>query len=557
MERIHALNVSIVDGYVDEPAHFGVPPYISTYPRYVAGALVDAGVSQNSIHYHTIDSLRKDHWRRNDVEQSDLLIYVGGITVPGKYVGGIPAEPEEVKKLAWSHNGISILGGPVKFGVGLRNEGASNMRRTNLDYTFVAKGDIEAAVYDLVSNNLEGFSDRMRDNNEIDRWASMGSFIVNQHPNHPEYLICEIETSRGCPYRCSFCTEPLYGSKPSFRSVKSILNEISKLYENNVRSFRLGRQADILAYGGDGKCPNPSALYELYSGIRKIAPSIETLHLDNMNPITIAKWPSESIECLDVISKFNTPGDTAAFGLESADPIVYRENNLNVTAEECFTAIEAVNRTSGWRPDDNSLPKLLPGINLLHGLKGESKSTYELNKEFLNKVLSSGFLVRRVNIRQVMAFPGTPMSKTGSSIAINHKKLFKKYKNEVRRDFDNIMLEKVAPIGTILPRVHLEYQHNNYTFGRQLGTYPLLVAIPVKIPIGTVIDAIIVDHGPRSVTAVSLHLNLNKASFSELLALPGIGKKRASTLMLNRPYQSIDTASNLVEIDLSKFATVS
>ena len=28
------LEVTIVDGYVDEPAHFGVPPYVSTYPRF-------------------------------------------------------------------------------------------------------------------------------------------------------------------------------------------------------------------------------------------------------------------------------------------------------------------------------------------------------------------------------------------------------------------------------------------------------------------------------------------------------------------------------------------
>jgi radical SAM superfamily enzyme with C-terminal helix-hairpin-helix motif len=41
--------VTIVDGYVDEPAHFGVPPYVSTYPRYVAGALVDAGVPSEAI----------------------------------------------------------------------------------------------------------------------------------------------------------------------------------------------------------------------------------------------------------------------------------------------------------------------------------------------------------------------------------------------------------------------------------------------------------------------------------------------------------------------------
>ncbi len=49
------LDVTIVDGYVDEPAHFGVPPYISTYPRYTAGALVDAGVPREQITYHTTD----------------------------------------------------------------------------------------------------------------------------------------------------------------------------------------------------------------------------------------------------------------------------------------------------------------------------------------------------------------------------------------------------------------------------------------------------------------------------------------------------------------------
>ena len=53
------VDVTLVDGYVDEPAHFGVPPYVSTYPRYTAGALVDAGVPEERITYHTIDELRE------------------------------------------------------------------------------------------------------------------------------------------------------------------------------------------------------------------------------------------------------------------------------------------------------------------------------------------------------------------------------------------------------------------------------------------------------------------------------------------------------------------
>ncbi|MFB6130917.1 MAG: radical SAM protein, partial [Salinigranum sp.] len=273
------LRVTIVDGYVDEPAHFGVPPYVSTYPRFTAGALVDAGVPESNVTYHTIDELREDRSRWADVADADLFVYVGGMTVPGKYVGGTPAEPDEVRELAWVAEGTSLMGGPVRFGVGERNEGATETERKDLDYDFVAKGDVEAAAFDLVRNGLEGFGDRMRDNDEVDRWAAKGAFVIEQHPNHPEYLICELETSRGCPYRCSFCTEPLYGN-PSFRSAASVVREVERLSERGARHFRLGRQADILAFGGDGEKPNPEALGELYGGIREVAPDLGTLHLD-------------------------------------------------------------------------------------------------------------------------------------------------------------------------------------------------------------------------------------------------------------------------------------
>ena len=560
-----SVETTIVDGYVDEPAHFGVPPYVSTYPRYVAGALVDAGIPEERITYHTIDELREESAKWADVEDADLLVYVGGMTVPGKYVGGTPAEPDEVRRLAWTAKGTSLMGGPVKFGVGERNEGGSETVREDLDFDFVAKGDVEAAAYDLVESGLEGFGDRMRDNAEIDRWAERGAFVVEQHPNHPDYLICEMETSRGCPYRCSFCTEPLYGN-PSFRSPQSVVDEVEALYGRGARHFRLGRQADILAYGGNGEAPNPDALRDLYGGIREVAPEIGTLHLDNMNPITIAKWPQKSREGIRVIAEHNTPGDTAAFGLESADPVVQEANNLNVSAEECFEAIRIVNEEGGWRPgerDDTGndgsvtrLPKLLPGINLLHGLKGEREETFEQNKEFLQRVYDEGLLVRRVNIRQVMAFAGTDMSDTGASIARDHKQLFKRYKTEVREEIDQPMLRRLAPPGTVLQNVHLEYHQDGKTFGRQLGTYPLLVGIPGERPLGATLDVAVVDHGFRSVTGVPFPLDVNAASMDELAALPGLGKQRAGNVIVNRPYESTTDLADAVDVDLSKFATV-
>lgn len=560
------LSVTLVDGYVDEPAHFGVPPYISTYPRYTAGALVDAGVPSESVTYHTIDELRDDRSKWRDVEEADLMLYIGGMTVPGSYVGGTPAEPDEVKKLAWVSRGTSLMGGPVKFGVGEENAGAQEMERKDLDYDFVAKGDVEAAAYDLVDSGLEGFNSRMRDNREIDRWGRKGAFVIEQHPNHPDYLICEMETSRGCAYRCSFCTEPLYGD-PAFRSAESVVGEVSQLADRGARHFRLGRQADILAFGGDGEAPNPDALRDLYGGIREAVPDLGTLHLDNMNPVTIVDYPERSREGIRIIAEHNTPGDTAAFGLESADPVVQEENNLLVTAEECLEAVRVVNEEGGWRPGEepgtgpshgegagNRLPKLLPGINLVHGLMGERPETYEHNKRFLKGVYDEGLMVRRINIRQVMAFAGTEMAETGADIAQAHKEQFKPYKREVREEIDNPMLKRVAPAGTVLEDVHMEYHEEGTTFGRQLGTYSLLIGVPGEHELGSSMDVAIVDHGYRSVTGVPYPLDVNGASMNELTAVPGVGKSTAGDIVVGRPYDSPREAGEKAGVDLSRFA---
>jgi len=560
------LDVTVVDGYVDEPAHFGVPPYVSTYPRFAAGALVDAGVPRDRITYHTIDELREDRRRWRDVADADLFVYVGGMTVPGKYVGGTPAEPDEVRELAWTADGTSVMGGPVRFGVGDANEGATETARDDLDFDFLAMADVEAAVHDLVENGLEGFDDRYRDNAELDRWARKGAFVVESHPNHPDYLIAEMETSRGCPYRCSFCTEPMYGD-PAFRSPESVVAEVEALYDRGVRHFRLGRQADILAYGGDGERPNPDALRDLYGGIREVAPDLETLHLDNMNPVTIVEWPERSREAIRIIAEHNTPGDVAAFGLESADPVVQERNNLLVSADECFEAVRILNEAGGWRPGEQPgtgpstgadagrrLPKLLPGINLVHGLEGEREETFEHNRRFLERVYDAGLLLRRINIRQVMAFEGTEMADSGAEIAREHKKQFKRYKREVREAIDNPMLKRLAPPGTILEDVHLEYHDSGTTFGRQLGTYPLLVGLPGERDLGRSIDVAITDHGYRSVTGVPYPLDVNEASMDELEAIPGINRSTAGDVVVGRPYGSLAEVD--VDANLEAFATV-
>ncbi len=225
--------------------------------------------------------------------------------------------------------------------------------------------------------------------------------------------MCELETARGCSHGasggCSFCTEPFYGS-PRYRSIKGIAAEVTALHVHGARHFRVGRQPDILAYGAGGgeyPAPSPELVEELFSSIRTAAPGLKTLHIDNMNPATIARHEEKSREALRAIIRHHTPGDVAAFGMETADPVVVTANNLKARADEVFRAIRIVNEEGGLRCD--GIPELLPGLNFVCGLAGETEKTYVLNEEFLARVRDAGLLVRRVNIRQVMPFEGTPV----------------------------------------------------------------------------------------------------------------------------------------------------
>jgi radical SAM superfamily enzyme with C-terminal helix-hairpin-helix motif len=152
-----------------------------------------------------------------------------------------------------------------------------------------------------------------------------------------------------------------------------------------------------------------------------------------------------------------------------------------------------------------------------------------------------------------MAFAGTDMSETGADIADAHKEQFKRYKRRIREEIDNPMLQRVAPPGTVLESVHLEYHRDGKTFGRQLGTYPLLVGLPGERDLGRVVDVAVTDHGYRSVTGVPHPLDVNAATMAELAAIPGMSRSRAGDVVVDRPYES------MAEVDLpalERFAIV-
>lgn len=516
------MRALVLDGYTDEPACLGVPPFISPYARLAFGALTSAGVE---VSYAVIDQ-----WRSKEVSLAryDLLAVIRNIAVPGKYLRGMPASDRELLEIAGSFRGFKTAS------LGMSPRSAPHALKEAFDQ--LASEDFDASLYDLATKNE--FIQRRRTYEEWNSWLVKGARACLHHPDRGGPLIAEVQMYRGCVRYitggCKFCIEPLFGDV-RFRMQSDILEEIEALAAAGVRNFRLGAQSCVYCYmsketgKSETPSPNPDAISELLKGVREIAKP-EVLHLDNANPAVIAEHPEESREVTKAIAEYCTSGNVLAFGLESADPKVAKANNLNATAEETMEAIRLVNDI-GAAKGPTGLPLVLPGINFVCGLDGETKETYRLNLEFLRVVVNEGLMLRRINIRQVIPsrteFPG-----------VRSKAEFTKFKRAVREEIDAPLLERLAPDRTILRSVYAEVREGGRTFGRQVGTYPLLVSIPYAVDIGRRIDIAVTGRGFRSVSGVVHPTDANSASLSALEAIPGIGKKRAMNIVRRRPFSS-------------------
>lgn len=523
----------ILDGYVDEPTCLGVPPYISPYIRYCAGVLVEHGYVPR---YLTIDQLRDNPTLLNGLREATIVVVIAGLTVPGKYLGGTPATLTEIQQvgLALSET-TTILGGPIQFGYA--GQGGRRAEKHPVDgFDITLEGSPAGALDGYLSG---GEPQGTPDYRTIDRWAVLGSPIIGQHPSFP-HLMCEMETGSGCSRTleggCSFCTERFAGP-PRYRTIEGITAEVGALYAAGARHFRLGKQPDLLVYGRHGGTfpkPDPEKLERLFRSIRDQAPKLRTLHIDNINPGTIAHHEDAARDALQVVVHWHTPGDTAALGMETADPEVVRANNLKAMPEEVYLAIEIINEVGAKRKE--GIPELLPGLNFVTGLAGETAETYLLNRQFLEKVLTSGLLLRRVNIRQVMLFQDTPVYEHNT--LGQYPREFRSFKDYVRQHIDLPMLRKVFPVGTVLRDIVMEVE-GSPSFGRQMGSYPILVGIPLVMKRGLVVEGVVVDHGMRSITCLPHPVAINTLPPTALSWLPGIGKKRVAQIVRNRPIQSL------------------
>ncbi len=478
------MRYTILDCYTDEASGLGVPPYLGTYPRYIYGKLRSEG---HEVTYLTIDDLRL--WKKyNDIQkeptvkqktniltyncttnqaseiipQTDILIIILGVHVPGKYLTALPGTLKELVPLLKDVRCKKILTGPAIYGTQLEGGKFSEKVRHNFE--------IEDIQFPFES---------------MQQFAIAGSEILTQIPDK---RMIEIETGRGCKVgQCSFCTEPLKNRFVN-RPMKDVLAEVVELYNEGARYFRLGKQADF--YASDRPI-------ELLKSIRKTCPKIEVLHIDNVNPNSVVKPGGEEIT--KAIVKYCTPGNIAAFGVESFDKVVVKENRLNTAPLIAMKAIKIINKYGATR-GKNGMHHFLPGINIIFGLLKESKQTHVENMTFLKQIMDEDLLLRRINIRQVAVLPDTFLQKHGGAKYLRkNKQYYWKWRNDIRQKIDFEMLKRLVPIGTILTDVFTEMYDGKTTFCRQMGTYPLVIGVKGRLPLKKKIKIKVTSHMLRSI----------------------------------------------------------
>ena len=544
----------VLDGYEDEPAAFGVPPYIGFHVRYVCGVLESSNIAYE---YLTVDQYRQALKNEPEVMAKRLsnclgVVCIAGAVVPGKYLRGTPISLNETQALIRSiPNGTpSLFGGwAIR---GWKQQGWTPLR-PNL---FLAVQDTDATLHHFLESNE--WKHQRRSAEQWTAWAQAGasSKAVKQHPDlgtseHPGPLTYEVEVYQGCVrYKrgCKFCIEPKKGV-PIWRTPEDIIQEVRLAHDAGVHHVRLGGMTDTYTYMADGvreleyPIPNPEPIANLLHGLRDDE-RLGILHTDNGNPSIIAEHlePSEAIT--KTLVETLSDGAVLSFGLESADPSVHEANWLNCDPAQLKSAIRLINKHGRVR-GERGLPKLLPGLNFIAGLKGETEQTYTMNMDLLREIREEGLLLRRINIRQV----------EGEGFQEIPSKAFAAFKSSCRDEIDKPLLEDLFPMGGILRDVHWESHdvrtrlpaHLNsphtdpamhgkpgITFGRQIGAYPILIGVEYKIPLETRSNIVITGHGARSITGVELNMDPLRATEKQLSAIPGIGKKSAWSLVSSR-----------------------
>ncbi|MEU5417843.1 radical SAM protein [Streptomyces sp. NPDC020667] len=491
----------ILDCYTVEPSGLGVPPYLSTYVRNAWSALTAARPDKD-VRYLTIDDVRwclaggqpalpppfSDRLTYSAtvnrdraialLGEAEAVVVIAGDKVPSVHLHAVNGSEEDISRAMACVRGRRYLLGPL----------ATYAIETPAAYA----GLFDALhTHTITSSNEAGGSRTAAPYPQLRADRNSFTGLVEQMPWTP---IAEIELYRGCTRRhfCTFCNEPAKSPLVVHRDVDDVLEEVTQLYAAGVRNFRLGQQTCFFSYQGRDE----KAIRTLLGSIRERCPELEVLHIDNADPLAVAAPVGKRIA--RTVAEFCTEGNCAPMGIESFDPVVIERNTLTCTPDVLMRAVENVNEAGAER-GPGGLPKLLPGLNLIYGLPGETHATHMANLRGLGRIHDAGLLCHRTNVRRARAFPGTPLAAEAPA-TVPSAEHFDTWKADIDHGWDEPMKQRVYPTGLRLPGMHSYFVDERGTWFRRLGSYSIqVVEKDAAVPVATPADLVVTGHAPRMI----------------------------------------------------------
>lgn len=202
-------------------------------------------------------------------------------------------------------------------------------------------------------------------------------------------VVGPIEVTRGCPYRCKFCSTPfLTGGVVRHRSIDSITHWLRRAVDERGFKRTWFLSPNALCYGGKGR----KVVLDQLIPLLKETSSIEGLE------VFFGSFPSEvrpEFVTREILENFRqyVANRTLQIGLQSGSERVLENAKRHHTVQEGLDAI-AIALDSGF----------IPHVDMIFGLPGETEKDIEASLEVCEDLAS---LKAKIHGHVFMPLPGS------------------------------------------------------------------------------------------------------------------------------------------------------
>lgn len=220
-----------------------------------------------------------------------------------------------------------------------------------------------------------------------------------------------IMASRGCPFKCVYCSEPLTNPTVRFRSAENVVDEMEKW------------KKDLLV----------SHFFFIDSNLtldrQRIAEICELILKRNLK-ITFEGWTRANLVDKEILTLLRNAGlIRMSYGIESGDPEVLKIIHKEVSQESILKAIKLT--------DDLGIEV---ACSLMLGLPGDTKASVERTISFVKNIPQ----ILYTNFSIANPYPGTKMLEWARSGKYGMRLAVEKFSDYRRYDFSPISVNDLS-----------------------------------------------------------------------------------------------------------------